>query len=105
MSSKEDEMSDTHEKEQIKKLLMICGLALEAIKNLSIKFEELPEWQQAAEAIKNLSIKFEELPEWQQAALPENYKLAHTVLLAFGLSLANLLIELGVAERISEDAK
>ena len=44
----------------------------------------------------------EELPEWQQAALPENYKLAHTVLLAFGLSLANLLIELGVAERISE---
>ena len=64
--------------------------------------EELPEWQQAAEAIKNLSIKFEELPEWQQAALPENYKLAHTVLLAFGLSLANLLIELGVAERISE---
>ncbi len=93
------------EKEQIKKLLMICGLTLEAIKNLSIKFEELPEWQQAAEAIKNLSIKFEELPEWQQAALPENYKLAHTVLLAFGLSLANLLIELGVAERVSEDAK
>lgn len=44
-------MTNTHEKEQIKKMLMICGLTLEAIKNLSIKFEELPEWQQAAEAI------------------------------------------------------
>lgn len=85
MSSKEDEMSDTHEKEQTKKLLMICGLTLEAIKNLSIKFEELP--------------------EWQQVALPENYKLAHTALLAFGLNLANLLIELGVAERVSEEEK
>ena len=60
-------------------------------------------WKMKAEGIKNLSIKFEELPEWQQAALPENYKLAHTVLLAFGLSLANLLIELGVVERISEE--
>ena len=60
-------------------------------------------WKMKVEAIKNLSIKFEELPEWQQAALPENYKLAHTVLVAFGLSLANLLIELGVVERISEE--
>lgn len=80
-----NEMTKTHEKEQIKKLLMICGLTLEAIKNLAVKFDELS--------------------EWQQAALPENYKLAHTALLALGLSLANLLIELGVAERVSEDAK
>ena len=78
-------MTNTHEKEQTKKLLMMCVLTLEAIKNLSIKFEELP--------------------EWQQVALPENYKLAHIALLAFGLSLANLLIELGVAERISEEEK
>ena len=76
-------MTNTHEKEQTKKLLMICVLTLEAIKNLSIKFEELPEWQQMAQ--------------------PENYKLAHIALLAFGLSLANLLIELGVTERISEE--
>ena len=95
-------MTNTHEKEQIKKLLMICGLTLEAIKNLSIKFEELPEWQQAAEAIKNLSIKFEELPEWQKSALPDEFDNACDLLLFAGLKLGAVLVEFDAAGRVSE---
>ena len=83
MSSKEDEMSDTHEKEQIKKLLMICGLMFEALKEFSEQFNALP--------------------DEQIAALPDRYKTTHFALLAVGVMLGDLLIEMGVAERVSEE--
>ena len=75
-------MTNTHEKEQIKKLLMICGLTLEAIKNLSIKFEELP--------------------EWQKSALPDEFDNACDLLLFAGLKLGAVLVEFDAAGRVSE---
>ena len=78
-------MTKTHDAEKVKRLVSISAITFDALKGFVMNLEKLP--------------------EWQKSALPENYKLAHTVLLAFGLSLANLLIELGVAERVSEEEK
>lgn len=85
MSSKEDEMSNTHEKEQIKKLLMICGLMFEALKEFSEQFNALP--------------------DEQRAALPNKYRTTQLALLGVGVMLGDLLIEMGVAERVSEVEK
>lgn len=85
MSSKEDEMSDTHEKEQIKKLLMVCGLMFEALKEFSEQYNALP--------------------DEQLAALPDRYKTTHLALLGLGVTLGELLLKMGVAERVSEVEK
>lgn len=78
-------MTNTHEKEQIKKLLMLCGLMFEALKELSEQFNALP--------------------DEQRGVLPKRYKTTHLALLSVGVMLGELLIEMGVAERVSEEEK
>jgi len=75
-------MTNTHEKEQIGKLMMLCGLMFEVQKELSEQFNALP--------------------DEQLAALPDRYKTTHLALLAVGVMLGELLLEMGVAERVSE---
>lgn len=78
-------MTNTHEKEQIGKLMMLCGFMFEALKEFSEQFNALP--------------------DEQLAALPDRYKTTHLALLSVGVMLGDLLIEMGVAERISEVEK
>lgn len=78
-------MSDTHEKQQIKKLLMVCGLMFEALKEFSEQFNALP--------------------DEQLAALPDRYKTTQLALLSVGVMLGELLLKMGVAERVSEVEK
>lgn len=78
-------MTNTHEKEQIGKLMMLCGLMFEALKEFSEQFNALP--------------------DEQRGVLPDRYKTTHLALLGVGVMLGDLLIEMGVAERISEEEK
>ena len=70
------------EKEQIGKLMMLCGLMFEALKEFSGQFNALP--------------------DEQRAALPNKYKTTQLALLGVGVMLGDLMVEMGVAERISE---
>lgn len=73
------------EKKQIGKLMMLCGLMFEALKEFSEQFNALP--------------------DEQLAALPNKYKTTHLALLGVGVMLGELLLKMGVAERISEVPK
>lgn len=73
------------EKKQIGKLMMLCGLMFEALKEFSEQFNALP--------------------DEQLAALPNKYKTTHLALLGVGVMLGELLLKMGVAERISEVEK
>ena len=73
------------EKEQIGKLMMLCGLMFEALKEFSEQFNALP--------------------DEQRAALPNKYKTTQLALLGVGVMLGDLMVEMGVAERISEEEK
>ena len=70
------------EKEQIGKLMMLCGLMFEALKEFSGQFNALP--------------------DEQRAALPNKYRTTQLALLGVGVMLGDLMVEMGVAERISE---
>ena len=70
------------EKEQIGKLMMLCGLMFEALKEFSEQFNALP--------------------DEQRAALPNKYRTTQLTLLGVGVMLGDLMVEMGVAERISE---
>ena len=73
------------EKEQIGKLMMLCGLMFEALKEFSGQFNALP--------------------DEQRAALPNKYRTTQLALLGVGVMLGDLLVEMGVAERVSEEEK
>jgi hypothetical protein len=73
------------EKEQIGKLMMLCGLMFEALKEFSEQFNALS--------------------DEQRAALPNKYKTTQLALLGVGVMLGDLMVEMGVAERISEEEK
>jgi len=78
-------MTNTHEKEQIKKLLMLCGFMFEALKDFSEQYNALS--------------------DKQRGVLPDRYETTHFALLAVGVMLGELLLEMGVAERVSEEEK
>lgn len=78
-------MTNTHEKEQIKKLLMVCGFMFEVLKDFSEQYNALS--------------------DKQRGVLPKRYKTTHLALLGLGATLGELLLKMGVAERISEEEK
>lgn len=57
------------------------------------------------EALKEFSEQFNAFPDEQLAALPDRYKTTHLALLGLGATLGELLLKMGVAERVSEVEK